>query len=153
MSEFRKILVGIDFSEHSQRALDEAVGLAQQFGAEVTLFHCFELPIPAFGRHPSATVPPESYVDAVREAALQSIRLWGEMAKEKGVRVKEEISAGFAANEIAVLAEKIRADLIVIGTRGRTGFKHVLLGSVAERTIRLAPCPVLTVKVDRIDTP
>jgi nucleotide-binding universal stress UspA family protein len=65
--------------------------------------------------------------------------------------VQQHIAANFPAEEAAALAGKLGADLIVIGTRGVTGLKHVFLGSVAERTVRLAPCPVLTVKRERSD--
>src|SRR5262245_10995962 len=144
--EIRKILVPVDFSEHSQRALDEAVSLAKHFGAELTLFHCYPIPIPALASAPYGTVTPEGYVDAVRSAALQRINQWRDKASAQGVRAEGRIGAGAPASEIAALAEEIGADLIVIGTRGLTGLEHVLLGSVAERTIRIAPCPVLTVK-------
>ena len=82
---------------------------------------------------------------AVREAAIQATRRWADTARTQGVRVREEISAGFPANEIATLAKDVGADLIVMGTRGLSGLEHVLLGSVTERTIRIAPCPVLTI--------
>ena len=141
-----KILVPVDFSEHSQRALDEAVGLAKKFGAELTVLHCYELPMPGFDRHPYATVAPESYVEAVRKAAEETTRRWSERARAEGLSVEEQVKAGFPASEIADLAQDIGADLIVMGTRGLSGLEHVLLGSVAERTIRIAPCPVLTVK-------
>jgi|RhiMetdeSRZDD1v2_1073273.scaffolds.fasta_scaffold210404_5 universal stress protein A len=145
MTGFQKIMVPVDFSEHSQRALDYAVGLANRFGAEVVVFHCYQLPIPPFGHPPYTTVLPDSYVGAVREAAIQATRRWADTARTQGVRVREEISAGFPANEIATLAKDVGADLIVMGTRGLSGLEHVLLGSVTERTIRIAPCPVLTI--------
>jgi nucleotide-binding universal stress UspA family protein len=145
--EIHKILVPVDFSEHSQRALDEAVSLARHFGAEVILFHCYPIPIPSFGSGaPYGTLAPERYVDAVRTAALQRVKQWRDKAIAQGVRADGQIGAGAPASEIAALAAKIGADLIVIGTRGLSGLEHVLLGSVAERTIRIAPCPVLTVK-------
>ena len=144
--EVRKILVPVDFSEHSQRALDEAVSLAKQFGAEVVLFHCYPLPIPSLASVPYDTITPESYVDAIRSAALQRVMQWRDKARAQGVRAEAQVGAGAPSREIAALAEEIGADLIVIGTRGLTGLDHVLLGSVAERTVRIAPCPVLTVR-------
>ena len=85
-------------------------------------------------------------MNAVRTAALERVTRWRGTARAQGVRAEGQIGAGSPSSEIAALAEKIGADLIVIGTRGLSGLKHVLLGSVAERTIRIAPCPVLTVK-------
>ena len=145
MTGFQKIMVPIDFSEPSQRALDFGVGLAKQFGAEIVVFHCYQLPLPTLGHHPYTTVLPDSYVGAVREAAIQATRRWADKARAQGVRVREEISAGFPASEIAIVAKDVGADLIVMGTRGLSGLEHVLLGSVTERTIRMAPCPVLTI--------
>jgi nucleotide-binding universal stress UspA family protein len=151
MREIHKILVPVDFSEDSQRALDEAIGLAKHFGAELIVFHCYQIPIPSIGGVPYDTIPPASYVDAVRKAALQGVEQYRDKAIAQGVRAQEQISAGSPGSEIAALAEKSGADLIVMGTRGLTGLRHVLLGSVAERTIRLARCPVLTVKKGAAD--
>jgi universal stress protein A len=144
--EIHKILVPVDFSEHSQRALDEAVSLAKHFGAELMLFHCYPLPIPSLGSVPYGTLAPERYVDAIRNASLQRLTQWRDKARAQGVRAEGEVGAGAPASEIVALADRIGADLIVIGTRGLSGLEHVLLGSVAERTIRIARCPVLTVK-------
>jgi nucleotide-binding universal stress UspA family protein len=144
MRQIHKILVPVDFSDHSRRALDEAIGLAEVFGAELHLLHCYQL-------HPALIAPygiviPETLDHDIRMAALRRLSEWREKASAQGIRVQEHITANFPSDEIATMAEKLGADLIVMGTRGLTGFKHVLLGSVAERTLRLAPCPVLTVK-------
>lgn len=144
--EISKILVPVDFSDHSQRALEEAIGLAKTFGAQLHLLHCYQI-------HPTAIAPygivvPETYEHDVRMAALQRLSEWREKASAAGVRVQEHITAHFPGEEIAAMADHLGVDLIVMGTRGLTGLKHVLLGSVAERTIRLAKCPVLTVKRD-----
>ena len=144
MQQVHKILVPVDFSDHSQRALDAAIGLAKHFAAELIVFHCY--PIPTAGPAPYDTILPESYLTALRTAALEGVTKWRDKARAQGVRAEGKISAGYPASAIAELAEKAGTDLIVIGTRGLTGLKHVLLGSVAERTIRIAPCPVLTVK-------
>ena len=142
--DIRKILVPVDFSDHSQRALDEAVGLAKTFGAQIHLLHCYQI-------HPTAVAPygivvPETFEHDIRMAALQRLSEMREKVAAQGVRVQEHITAHFPAEEIVEMADHLGVDLIVMGTRGLTGLKHVLLGSVAERTIRLAKCPVLTVK-------
>jgi nucleotide-binding universal stress UspA family protein len=142
--EIHKILVPVDFSDHSQRALDEAIGFAKAFGAQLHLLHCYQI-------HPTAIAPygvvvPEAFEQDIRMAALQRLAEWREKASAQGVRVQEHVTAHFPAEEIAGMADQLGIDLIVMGTRGLTGLKHVLLGSVAERTIRLARCPVLTVK-------
>jgi universal stress protein A len=144
MQSIRKILVPVDFSDHSERALDAAIVFAKRFGAELIVFHCY--PIPTAGPAPYDTILPESYLSALRKAALEGVTKWRDKARAQGVRAEGKINAGYPTSAILELAEQSGADLIVMGTRGLTGLKHVVLGSVAERTIRLAPCPVLTVK-------
>jgi nucleotide-binding universal stress UspA family protein len=139
-----KILVAVDFSPHSQRALDDAIELAKTFGAELHLLHCYQIDPTSVS--PYGIVVPETLEHDIRMAALQRLSEWREKAAARGVRVQEHITAHFPSEEIVAIAERQRVDLIVIGTRGLTGLKHALLGSVAERTIRHAPCPVWTVK-------
>ncbi|HEY7816644.1 MAG TPA: universal stress protein, partial [Vicinamibacteria bacterium] len=145
--EIQKILLPVDFSDSSQRAFDQAIGLAQDFRAELHLLHCYQL-------HRRMVAPygieiPESLEHDVRMAALRRLSDWREKATAHGIRVREHISAHFPSDEIPAMAARIGANLIVMGTRGLTGLKHVLLGSVAERTMRAAPCPVLTVRCNR----
>jgi nucleotide-binding universal stress UspA family protein len=147
MPSVHKILVPVDFSDHSERALEEAIGLARNFDAELHLLHCYQV-------HPQAVSPygivvPETFEHDIRMAALQRLSEWRDKASAQGVRVKEHITAHFPSEEIAEMASRLGVDLIVMGTRGLSGLKHVLLGSVTERTIRLAHCPVLTVKAAR----
>jgi universal stress protein A len=144
--EIRKILVPVDFSDPSQRALDAAISVAKHFGSELTLFHCYPLPLPSLTRVPYDSITPEGYVEAVRTAALARITQWRDKAVAQGVPADARVCAGVPASEISAIAEELGVDLIVIGTRGLGGLEHVLLGSVAERTVRIAPCPVLTIK-------
>jgi nucleotide-binding universal stress UspA family protein len=150
MQEIHRILVPVDFSEHSQRALDEAVGLAKKFGAEIHLLHCYQL-YPVGAVPPYDVVMPEDLERTIREGARKLLAEWGRKAADRGVSVTEHLAVGPPSSSIAELAERLGVDLIVIGTRGLTGLKHVLLGSVAERTIRIAPCPVLSVKHPEVD--
>ncbi len=144
MEEFRKILVPVDFSEDSARALEHATGLATVFGAELHLLHCYQINVG--GVSPYGIVIPESLEHDVRKAALERLAEWREKLSAEGIAVQEHITPQVPFEAIAATAEQLGADLIVMGTRGLTGLKHVLLGSVAERTLRIAPCPVLTVK-------
>ena len=146
MPQIRQILVPVDFSDHSARALDLAVSLAQAFGARLHLLHCY--PIQLGGISPYGLVVPESLDRDVREAATRRLAEWREKASAAGVEVESEVTPIFPSEAIAAQAESTGADLIVMGTRGLSGLRHVLLGSVAERTLRTAPCPVLTVKAD-----
>jgi nucleotide-binding universal stress UspA family protein len=145
--EIHKILVPVDFSEYSQRALDEAIGLAKKFAAELHLLHCYQI-YPVGAVAPYDIVLPESLERTIQEAARGLLAEWADMAAGQGVHVQRHLSASAPSSAITDLAETLGVDLIVIGTRGLSGLKHVLLGSVAERTIRMAPCPVLTVKHD-----
>jgi len=146
MEEIHKILVPVDFSEHSRRALHEAIGFAKAFRAELHLLHCYALHVTAID--PYGIAVPEAYDRQLREAAGQRLSEWCSEARAQKVIAKQHVTAQSPFTEIAALAERLGVDLIVMGTRGLSGLKHVLLGSVAERTIRIAPCPVLTVKTD-----
>jgi nucleotide-binding universal stress UspA family protein len=144
MAGFRKILVPIDFSTHASRALDMAIELAKAFGGKLHLLHCYQINVGAIS--PYGLVIPESFDRDIREAATKQLAQWREKVIAQQVEADAEVSALFPSEAIAATAERVGADLIVMGTRGLSGFKHVMLGSVAERTVRIAPCPVLTVK-------
>ena len=146
MGHFRRILVPLDFSEHSQAALTLATELAKQHDAEIHLVHAYELPTAVTMAYGVAI--PQSVWDGVQEAALARLEEGRAKVAAAGVKVSTHLATGPAADAVTNAAETFGADLIVMGTRGLTGLKHVLLGSVAERTIRSAPCPVLTVKAD-----
>jgi nucleotide-binding universal stress UspA family protein len=144
MAGFRKILVPVDFSAHSSRALQTGIELAKAFGAKLHLLHCYQINVGAIS--PYGLVIPESFDRDIREAATQQLAKWCEKVTAQKIEVESEVSPLFPSEAIAGTAERIGADLIVMGTRGLSGFKHVMLGSVAERTVRIAPCPVLTLK-------
>lgn len=147
--EIRKILVPVDFSSESRRAMDEAIGIAKAFGAEIHLLHCYVLDFPAVS-HTYGIATPENYVFELHEAASKRLTEWRSKVRAQGLNAEQTVSAQSPFVEIPALADEIRADLIVMGTRGLSGLKHVLLGSVAERTIRSAKCPVLVVKSDPV---
>lgn len=140
----RTILVAVDFSEPSHRAVDAAVELAKATGAKLTIFHAFELPMPAVT--PYEVAIPAAYLDESRKAAATQLASAVGRAQEAGVEAESRLGEGPAAHCIAEAAEEISADLVVVGTHGHTGLKHFVLGSVAERTLRHSPCSVLTVK-------
>lgn len=144
MTEVRTILIPIDFSADSAKALDEGIGLAKVFGAKVHLLHCYQ--INAGGVSPYGLVFSEDLDREVREAAERGLDQWRGRVAAEGVEIETAVTSLFPSEAISKTAREIGADLIVMGTRGLTGLQHVLLGSVAERTVRIAPCPVLTVK-------
>jgi nucleotide-binding universal stress UspA family protein len=141
-----RILVAIDFSPHSDKALKYAIGLAKSLDAKLHLVHAYHVALPV-GPPNQVAVPPQFWTD-IREAADRRLQETLRSAQAEGVECEGHLTALSPAPAIAETADEIDADLIVMGTRGNTGLKHVLLGSVAERTLRLAQIPVLTVKVD-----
>ncbi len=146
MTPIRKILVATDFSPHAARALEHAVGWARALGATIDVFHVYEAPLVELTPYHLAI--PLRVLEGVRDAARERLEELREKGTAEGVEIAVHLREGNSAEGIAAAAREIGADLIVMGTRGNTGLKHVLLGSVAERTIRLAPCPVLTLHAD-----
>jgi nucleotide-binding universal stress UspA family protein len=144
MALYDRIVIAVDFSEHSAKATKSGVELAKQFGAEVHVVHAFEIPIPVLT--PYEVALPDNFVGDARGAAQRELDAVEKQVAEAGVKVKAHLRDGPPDVAIDELAKEVDADLIVMATRGNTGLKHVLLGSVAERTLRHAPCPVLTIK-------
>jgi nucleotide-binding universal stress UspA family protein len=135
----KKILVPIDFSELSRKAVHYAVSLARQFNSEIFLLHVVEF-IPT----PEVIIAESEYLNVkLRE---ESIRMMAEWKKEIDLPVRASIRDGSPFRQIADAAEEINADLIILGTQGRTGFSHFVIGSTAERVVRHAPCPVMVVR-------
>ena len=139
-----KILCPVDFSPPSNDALTYAIELARQFGAEIHLVHVYQNP--GFVLPMSGYIGPQAdmlfQMRAECETALE--RGKGEV-EEQGVTAQSELLEGVPHQEIIAHAQQLNADLIVIGSQGRTGLAHVLLGSVAEKVVRLANRPVLVV--------
>jgi nucleotide-binding universal stress UspA family protein len=144
--KIKRILAPTDFLAPSLAAVDEAASLARRFGAEVVLLHVHE---PPYVGNPDPYVVSASFRLLVAERrrlageqmGMVQNRLSGQHAKCRAL-----IGAGRPAEEIVAAARKQKADLIVMATRGHTGAKRLLLGSVAERVVRGAPCPVLTLR-------
>ena len=148
MARIRKILVPVDFSEPSRAALAYAADLAQRFGATIDLVHVWQAPT----FFPTATLPEvpnveANIVDLVRKNAEEATARALAEAKAQGLPVESaHCEPGVPARGIVDLAKAGGYDLIVIGTHGRTGLSHAMMGSVAEKVVRLAPCPVLSVR-------
>lgn len=145
----RRILHATDFSRASRPALALACALAKSFHAELILFHAWErvMPIVAEG-YGAASMLDELWTSTSARACLDMKRLAGK-ARSKGVRITTLVAEGPPAAASVRAAKGRRVGLIVIGTHGRTGVKRLLLGSVAERVVRTAATPVLTVSAKR----
>jgi nucleotide-binding universal stress UspA family protein len=140
----QRILVPVDFSQQAGPVLDWVTHLAKQHASRVLLLHVYHLPV-EFQQLEGAYLPPDFWSNVKKEAEQQLAR-YGEDLRNRGLEVEEIVREGYPATVIVDEANNLEADLVVIGTHGHTGFKHLLLGSVAERVVQKAPCPVLTVK-------
>ena len=150
--QLKKILVPIDFSDCSRKALRYAIPLAKQHGAAITLLYVVVVPsyfgVGDGGGFNYAAFEPD-FISIEAEIRASGSKQLAALATNE---VRAEVSAdtlvqtGSPAVEIIAAAKSLPADLIVISTHGRTGLKHVWLGSVAEHVVRRAPCPVLVVR-------
>jgi len=151
MQPVKKILVPVDFSAHSQEAVRAAADLSQRYDASVTIVHVFEpvaYPLP----EGYALYTPQQLANLANEFEKLLVTAKRDAEAAGARRVDTRGLQGIAASEIVDFAQAHDIDMIVMGTRGRTGVRHVLLGSVAERVLRKASCPVLAVKAPETET-
>jgi nucleotide-binding universal stress UspA family protein len=140
--QFQKILVPIDFSECSKKALQYALPLAKRYNAALTLLNVVPIPPYAVGEVSGGEYTPSLARTSAEQDLAKIVKdvIRGEVVADTLVR------NGSPATEIVELARAMPADAIIISTHGRSGLRHVLLGSVAEYVVRHAPCPVLVVR-------
>lgn len=148
MKTISKILVPVDFSDCSRAAVQAALELALRYEAELELLHVHEVPFTASAVLVRTSDGREVTMDAF--LGEESRRLLGEMVDSVDELVKaphhQVVQGGVAHVSIVDRAKAIGADLIVMGTHGRSGLSHLLMGSVAEKVLRGAPCPVMVVR-------
>jgi nucleotide-binding universal stress UspA family protein len=137
-------LVPLDFSTYADQALDYAIRLAGTLNARLTLLHVIQ-PVPMAGVDMGVTLP-EAYVQKMEEEVQRSMADALARVTAAGLTGERIVLYGVPLQEIVNVARVRQVDLIVMGTHGRTGLLHVLLGSVAEQVVRLAPCSVLVVR-------
>lgn len=147
---FQHILVATDFSETAARAVDAAIALAASLQGRVTIVHVVDPRALRMSMGEAALYPSAAaLVDALHRAAGDSMRkLLAELKKPEGVEVQGELLEGVPAEEIVEAARRRDADLVVVGTLGRSGVRHLLQGSVAGKVVRLSRRPVLTIGPD-----
>jgi len=142
MATTKNILVPIDFSKRSRAALNHAIGLARELRAKLLLVHVITAP--------ATTVPLPLRAQYYSELEREAVRSIESLLRRKKVKTKDYrliiLQGGDAARLITQQAAKSRSSMIVMGSQGRTGLRRLILGSVAEKTIRYARCPVLIVK-------
>jgi nucleotide-binding universal stress UspA family protein len=145
MIEIQRILCPIDFSDYSRHALDHAVAIARRYESTITVLYVFPtIPVAAYapgmpGFDPIVLTPP------LRHQLLVDMKGFIETESAPGVPVEPVIREGDPVGEILGQSTEMKADLLVMGTHGRSGFERLLLGSVTEKMLRKASCPVLTV--------
>jgi nucleotide-binding universal stress UspA family protein len=144
-----RLLLATDFSEWARRAEDYACSLASSWRAHLTVMTVLEFPP---GLNPDYPVNHQYLTDRTREASEQLADL-KKRASQRGIVAATRIATGLPSEEVIAAAQAGESDLIVLGTRGKTGLAHVLLGSTAERVIRTAPCPVLAVHMSPDEVP
>ena len=140
----KRILCATDFSDCSRAALDLAIELGKRLGASIRILHVFQLPqYVGFEDGLTMTAASAELFADLRKRADEQVRAELERCKSAGVQATVEVKDGVPYGEISKLSAE--ADLLIMGTHGRTGLPRFVLGSVAERVVRLAKCPVLTV--------
>ena len=152
MLPIQKVVCPTDFSDFSYEALDQAGELAAHFGAQMCVLHVVQpmqnvYPFAAFG---GFVVSDETaYDEAVKKSAEEELKQLIERHSFANVRVRALVRSGYPAEEIVAAAQEENADLIVIATHGLSGWRQYFFGSVAEKVLRLAHCPVLVTRVEK----
>jgi nucleotide-binding universal stress UspA family protein len=139
------LVVATDFSDAAGAAEAEARRLARRLGAELLFLHV-ATEAPLFGEGPFGMADVRAVYEGQRKWAAAELEARAAAARDAGVPARVLLRAGVPFEEIVRAAAEEKAEIVVIGTHGRTGLDRLLLGSVAERVVRTAPCPVLTVR-------
>jgi nucleotide-binding universal stress UspA family protein len=143
-ADWKTICCPIDFSDASRAAMEVAVDIARRTGARLTLLHAY--PVPGYTFPDGSVVASPRMLQEMAEQATRHLAEWQKQAQALGApTVDIHTAVGEPAAEIVAWAKEQKQDLLVLGTHGRTGIEHALMGSVAERVVRRARCPVLTI--------
>jgi len=143
--DIKKVLCPVDFSESSDHALQYARAFSESYGSRLVMLHVIEVPhLPSY----STFGIPEIYypVEDIQKQCEESMDELVKKYSSEKYEISGEVVVGTAFVEIVQKAKKEDFDLIVLGTHGRSGLRHIIIGSVAEKVVRKAPCPVLSVK-------
>ncbi|MFO1091800.1 MAG: universal stress protein [Planctomycetaceae bacterium] len=146
MIKLARILVPTDLSEFSQHAVRYGCEFARRFQAELHLLTVVQDVVALIPEPGMAFPAPGEYMQELRDASREALERLPEPQAAAGLTITREVRVGTPFLEIVRYARETNADLVVVGTHGRSGLAHVLLGSTAEKVVRKAPCPVLTVR-------
>lgn len=138
------ILVPVDFSGYAEQALEYAIGLARKLSARLTLVHAISM-VP-IGVVDGGSTLPYSYIQDLEAEVQRTMETYLQRVQQAGLEGTVLVLHGVPFQSIVDTARDHNVDLIVMGTHGRTGLAHMFLGSVAEKVVRLAPCPVLVTR-------
>ena len=146
--KFSKVVVAFDGSEDSVKAVRLASSLASEFGSEVIIAHVFSSPAVGFGAASGMPIPDYPALDEAREGSAKEILSRGlKLASDMGMKARGElIKAPSVVEALVDFAKNEDASLIVVGTRGMTGIKKLIIGSVSSGLVNHAPCPVLVAR-------
>jgi nucleotide-binding universal stress UspA family protein len=137
---FQRILCATDLSDFSNSAVIQAISMAKEFGATLSICHVIDLPMVSM--HGAAFVYPEDQIEEMRRGAMQQIN---ELVKDGSLNWEAVVETGPVSSTLCRLAIDKKADLAIVSTHGRTGLKRLFLGSVTERLLRTIACPLLVV--------
>jgi len=149
MLPINTLLAPTDFSDTAVETVIRASELSQHFGAELIVAHVIP-PIPTLPSDPHYNFEVPAYQDALKENARKQLEETVAGLMQKGINARALLSHGDPAKEIVRVATDEDVDMIVIATHGLTGWQHIVFGSVAEKVVRFAECPVLTVRGPRV---
>lgn len=145
MINIKKILFPTDFSEYSKHALKYATALAERFKAKLLVLHVCEHPIAGTGTEAYQLAVPAFFAD-VEQRERKQLEAMSSDLQARGIDAEPVFIIGRAYLEIVNTARQLEVDVITMATHGNKGLSHLIFGSTAEKVVRLAPCPVLTVK-------
>jgi nucleotide-binding universal stress UspA family protein len=138
--QFRRILVGYDGSAPSERALEVGLSIANTLNSKVEVLSVIQAP------EPSTSAELHAVLDNARQHYETALRRMSNVANDNGIEVKTDVVVGHPAEQLIQRAEQTHADLVVVGRRGISKFKNLVMGSVSERVLTYAPCPVLVTR-------
>jgi len=145
MANFNQILCAVDFSPTSEKALEYAVDLAGRLGSELYVMHVYQLPAYAMPDGGAFEIPVDIQTGLTNQLQTH-LDTFVKPRMSTGVKITTGLHEGIPYVEIVRSAKERHADLVIIGTHGRTGLPHLLMGSIAERVVRTSEVPVLSVR-------